>query len=162
MAGMDPLPEPELHDVESQSTAVIPGVVPLAELADFYDGSFQELGAVLAEQGITPVGAAFGVYHGPPSDTVDLEVGFPVAGPIRPSGRVEGRELPAGRVARTVHAGSFDRLGEAWGRLAAWIDAHDLQAGRVFWEVYLTEPSPDMDPADLRTELNWPVEPRNP
>jgi hypothetical protein len=27
----------------------------------------------------------------------------------------------------------------------------------VMWEVYLTEPSPEMDPADLRTELNWPV-----
>ena len=26
-----------------------------------------------------------------------------------------------------------------------------------FWEVYLTEQSPDMDPTDLRTELNRPV-----
>lgn len=28
----------------------------------------------------------------------------------------------------------------------------------ALWEVYLTEPSPDMDPADLRTELNWLLE----
>jgi effector-binding domain-containing protein len=27
----------------------------------------------------------------------------------------------------------------------------------VFWEVYLTQPSPDVDPAELRTELNLPV-----
>jgi effector-binding domain-containing protein len=26
------------------------------------------------------------------------------------------------------------------------------------WEVYLTEPSPDMDPAELRTELFWPLQ----
>ena len=29
--------------------------------------------------------------------------------------------------------------------------------GMPFWEVYLTEPSPDMDPANLRTELNQPI-----
>ena len=25
------------------------------------------------------------------------------------------------------------------------------------WEVYLTEPSPKMDPNELRTELNWTI-----
>ncbi len=28
------------------------------------------------------------------------------------------------------------------------------------WEVYLTEPSPGMDPDALRTELDWPVSDR--
>jgi effector-binding domain-containing protein len=26
--------------------------------------------------------------------------------------------------------------------------------GPVYWEVYLTEPGPDVDPATMRTELN--------
>jgi effector-binding domain-containing protein len=28
----------------------------------------------------------------------------------------------------------------------------------MWWEVYVTEPSPDMDPDELRTELNAPVD----
>jgi effector-binding domain-containing protein len=32
-----------------------------------------------------------------------------------------------------------------------------LAFGMPFWEVYLTEPSPEMDPAALRTELNLPL-----
>jgi effector-binding domain-containing protein len=42
--------------------------------------------------------------------------------------------------------------------LGTWIGEQDLIPSRVFWEVYLTEPTPDTDPADLRTELDWLVE----
>ena len=59
--------------------------------------------------------------------------------------------------ARLVHEGSFDQLGSSWGRLAEWIAAAGTAPGEDFWEVYVTEPSPDMNPVDLRTELNWPV-----
>jgi effector-binding domain-containing protein len=41
--------------------------------------------------------------------------------------------------------------------LRGWIEAQGLRAGETFWEVYLTQPTPDMDPGELRTELNWPV-----
>ncbi len=30
--------------------------------------------------------------------------------------------------------------------------------GADLWEVYVTEPNPDMDPVELRTELFWTVE----
>ena len=56
-----------------------------------------------------------------------------------------------------VHEGSFDELGSSWGRLGQWIAAAGLTPGEDMWEVYVTEPSPDMDPADLRTELNWTI-----
>jgi len=66
--------------------------------------------------------------------------------------------LPAGRVARLVHQGGYDQLGASWGRLRSWIDAHGVNPGRDLWEVYVTEPSPHIDPAALRTELNWSIE----
>jgi effector-binding domain-containing protein len=56
-----------------------------------------------------------------------------------------------------VHVGAFDGLGESWGRLGEWIGAQGLIPGADMWEVYVTEPSPDMDPADLRTELCWTI-----
>ena len=103
------------------------------------------------------MGPAFALYHGTPGAVADLEVGFPTTGNVEAEGDVVAGALPGGRVARLVHEGSFDQLGSSWQRLADWIAAQGLHPGTELWEVYVTEPSPDMDPADLRTELNWPV-----
>jgi effector-binding domain-containing protein len=148
---------PRLVTVEEAPTAVIRAEVPAAELAAFYDRAFQRLPRALAEQGVSPVGAAFGLYHRPPSATVDVEVGFAVDRVIRPDGDVAPGVLPGGRVARHVHAGGFEGLGASWQQLFAWVQERGLTPGEVFWEVYLTQPSPDVDPAELRTELDLPV-----
>lgn len=149
------LSTPQLVDVEPQTTAVIRGRVPTTELADFFDRSFSALTEALDRQGVRPAGAAFARYEGPPTDVAELEVGFPVAATVEPDGDVVPGSLPGGTVARAVHAGGYDGLGEAWGALATWIAEHGRQPGPVLWEVYATQPSPDMDPADLRTELAW-------
>jgi effector-binding domain-containing protein len=68
---------------------------------------------------------------------------------------VQAGTLPGGRVARVEHHGSFDALGASWERLATWMNREGHTPSDTFWEVYVTEPSPDMDPADLVTELSW-------
>ena len=150
-------PDPEIVTLEPATTAVVRGAVPTAGLADFFDQSFGVIGRVLAAQGVQPTGPAFGLYYGPPTETADLEVGFPTDRPIEPDGSAEAGTLPAGRAARWVYAGGFDGLGEAWQRLGTWIGEQGLTPGEVMWESYLVEPTPDMDPADLRTELVWPL-----
>ena len=150
-------PTPELMTVEPVTTAVVRGTISAEEVTDFFDRSFSVLGEAMGAQGVNPAGPAFGLYRGIPDETMDLEVGFPADRAIESDGSVEAGELPGGRVARVVHAGSFDGLGEAWQGLGGWIAEQGLTPGETFWEVYLTEPSPDMDPADLRTELNWPI-----
>jgi hypothetical protein len=150
--------EPAVVEVTPQTCAVVRGYVPVAELVGFFDRSFRTLGEALAGQAVEIVGPAFARYDGPPADIAALEVGFPTSVAIEPAGEVVAGSLPGGPVARTVHRGSFDELGASWARLRSWMEQHDLVPGPVLWEVYLTEPSPDMDPADLRTELNWSIE----
>lgn len=147
--------EPRLVDAEAMTTAAVRDVVAMADMRDFFDGSFTTLGDVLANQHLTPVSPPYGLYRGMPAETVDVEVGFPVDRPVEPERGVQAGSLPAGRVARVVHHGSFEELAAAWGRLGAWIAQQGLVPGAELWEVYLTEPTPGMDPADLRTELNW-------
>ena len=149
---------PTLVETEEVTTAVIRGVVNMTEMAAFFDSTFTRLPAVVASQGVAITGPAFALYHGAPGPTADLEAGFPTAGEVGTDGDVMASRLPGGRVARLVHEGSFDQLGSSWGRLGAWIAAEGLTPGADLWEVYVTEPSPDMDPADLRTELNWTID----
>lgn len=147
--------EPGLVDLTETPTAVIHGVIPMSEMVGFFDRSFSELVEVLARQGVAPSGAGFACYAGPPGETVDLEVGFPVHGVVSAERQVRAGTLPAGTVARLVHVGAFDGLGESWARLGEWIGAQGLTPGDDLWEVYVTEPRPDMDPSELRTELYW-------
>jgi effector-binding domain-containing protein len=145
---------PAVVPVEAVPTAVVRAEVPADGLPALFDAAFSRLPPALAEQGVRPVGAAFALYHRPPSATVAVEVGFAVDREVRPDGDVGPGVLPGGRVARMVHAGGFDGLAGAWQRLSAWAQEQGLTPAGAFWEVYLTRPSPDMDPAELRTELD--------
>ena len=149
-------PEPELMEVEATPTAVIRGSVPITEITTFYDRSFTEVAAVIGRQGRSPQGA-FGLYLAPPGDVVELEVGFAVEADIEPDGNVTPSSLPGGRVARLVHHGAYDGLGEAWGALMTWVGKQGLAPAGPMWEVYVTDPTPETDPASLRTDLFCPV-----
>ncbi|MQY40745.1 hypothetical protein SRB17_87780 [Streptomyces sp. RB17] len=149
--------EPQLVNLDPATTAVVRSVVAMADLRNFFDASFGALARTIEAQRITMLSPAFGLYHGSPGDTLDLEVGFVTDRPVRPEGGVVVSALPGGRVARLTHFGSFDNLGSSWERLRSWMQAQVLPAGEDRWETYVTQPSPDMDPRDLRTELNWPV-----
>ncbi|PXX71723.1 effector-binding domain-containing protein [Nocardia tenerifensis] len=149
--------EPQLVTIDAAATAVVRDVVPVTALRDFFDTSFGALAEAISAQGLTVVGPAFGLYRGDPGDTLDIEVGFPTDRAVQPSGTVTVGSLPGGRVARLLHVGGFDGLTSSWDRLHSWILAQGLDASSQRWEVYVTQPSPEMDPADLRTELNWPV-----
>lgn len=146
---------PEVVELFETLTAVVHAVVPMAAIASFFDRSFAELASVLGEQGIDPAGPAFARYAGPPGESADVEVGFPVEVVVTAQGAVRPSSLPAGRCARLVHAGGYDRLWSSWAQLGAWIAAQGLSPGSALWEIYVTEPKPDMDPAELRTELLW-------
>lgn len=154
---MPETPTPELVDIDPAVAAVVRDVVPMVAVREFFDTSFAALAATISAQRRTILGPAFGVYRGTPGDSVDIEVGFATDRAVRPDGDVVAGSLPGGRVARLLHVGGFDGLGISWGRLHSWIEGNGLSVGELRWEVYLTEPSPDMDPGDLRTELNWPT-----
>lgn len=150
---------PEIVEVEPAVTAVVRGVVPVAGMRDFFDTSFRQLAETVSRQRLAVTGPAFGFYREPPGQTVALEVGFVTDRAVRPEGDVAVGALPGGRVARTTHYGSFDGLGASWARLHAWVRARGFEPGPAGWEFYVTEPTPEMDPRDLRTQLNCLVSP---
>ncbi len=151
-------PEAELFTaLRSVRTAVVRGTVPVEGLRDFLDHSFRALDAAISRQGIGIVGPAFGVFPGPLGTRTDLEVGFSVDGDVEPDGEVVPGSLPGGTAGRLTHLGGFEGLPASWNRLEAWMRAQGLSPAEAHWEFYVTQPSPDMDPAELRTELVWPI-----
>lgn len=140
--------------------------VPMATIGGLFDEAFGKAFPAAFAQGLAPAGPAFALYTrmtDGPDVVVDVEIGFPLDGPlieqlddepIEVDGlRLEASVLPAADVAVTSHLGGFDGLGAAWGQLMGEIGGMGRAPGMPFWESYVTEPSPDMDPADLRTDL---------
>jgi effector-binding domain-containing protein len=151
--------EPEVIDVGAQRVAIVRRMVALDQLPSFYDEAYGALFEAVTSAGGTPTGAAFGWYHGGPSETVDVAAGFPVAGlDVGPlEGDVEVVDRPGGRAVAGLHVGPYDRLAETYGHVEQWIDEQGLQARDDMWEEYLTQPTPDTDPATLETRIVFPL-----
>ena len=56
------------------------------------------------------------------------------------------------RVARTVHIGPYDRLGDAHNAIHAWCAAHNRKIGQASWEIYGDWNS---NPALLETTIKY-------
>lgn len=165
--GPEPLSEVRLLRGRTVPTVVVrANDVPMATISGLFDAIFGTAFPAAFAQGLQPAGPAFALYTrltDGPDAVADLEIGFPLDGPlleqldddpVEVDGlRVVASAIPAGDVAVTSYIGGFDGLGEAWGRFLAEIRAMGRAPATPFWESYVTEPSPDMDPATLRTDL---------
>ncbi|MGP0068327.1 MAG: GyrI-like domain-containing protein [Isosphaeraceae bacterium] len=148
---------PHVLETADQLIALIPLVVPRAEIQEVMGPTIREVYATIAAQGIAPVGPWFTHHRRRPSDTFDFDVCVPVATPVAAAGRLKPGRLPATRVARTVFHGPYEGLAAAWGEFCAWIEANGLTPREDLWERYIVGPESSPDPAAWRTELNRPL-----
>lgn len=153
-----------VEDREPQPVLSISATVAVARLAQAQGERISELSRFLRARGLAPVGAPFVRYHVFGEMETDVELGVPVAAGASGQGRIEAGALPGGAAITTWHLGAHDRLGEAYERLNAWLEASGREAAGPAWEVYWwidVSEAPDSSswpaPTDWRTELVWPI-----
>jgi effector-binding domain-containing protein len=151
------LDTPRIVQTTAQQTAVVRLTVPRSEIQQVMGPAIGEVMQTLAAQGIAPTGPVFSHHFKMDPLAFDFEVGVPVAAPVSPAGRVRPGTLPAVTVARTIHRGAYEGLGDAWGAFGRWIAAHGHTPTADLWECYLTGPESGADPSTWRTELNRPL-----
>jgi effector-binding domain-containing protein len=81
-----------------------------------------------------------------------VEVGVELSQPCPLTGRVVASSLPAGKVAITVHHGSYGDLGAAHRAVVAWCASQGQRLAGPRWEIYGPHHN---DPAELRTEVHY-------
>ena len=160
--------EPRVVDLEPQSAVSVRVTLPMEnlDLGGLYGKSFPLVARTVGEHGGTPAGAPFGLYHQWGPDVVDVEVGFPVSGPVDglPSladaspGEPGNSSLPGGRVVAATHVGPYSGLAEANAKLQGWIESEGLEPAGGLWESYVDDPGA-VPESELRTEIFWPVAP---
>ena len=65
--------------------------------------------------------------------------------------------LPGGAYAAVSHVGSYDGLSAAWERLLTGVTEGGALPRGAWVEVYVSQPTPESDPATMRTDLLVPV-----
>ena len=151
------LERPAIVDSKARPAAVIRLDIPQSDIASVLPPAISELTETLAGQGLHPDGPLFAHYFRFDGGRFELEVGFPIAGPLEPRGRVVQGELPKARVVRAIHRGHYETLRSSWAELEQWIKAEGHLTGHDLWECYLAGPGSGVPPSEWRTELNRPL-----
>ncbi len=151
------LDEPRIVQTTAQPAAVIRFTIPRDQIQAVMGPGFGEVLAVLAAQGLKPVGPFFSHHFRMDPHTFDFELGVPVGKPVTVAGRVKPGQLRAARVARTVYRGPYEGLGAAWGEFGQWIAEEGLEPAPDLWECYVAGPESGPDPTQWATELNRPL-----
>jgi len=148
---------PQISKAPERLAAVIHLTIPRSEIRSVMGPGLTEVMAAVEAQRIGPAGPWFTHHLKMNPATFDFEICVPVTAPVTPVGRVKPEIFPAVTVARTVYAGDYERLGEAWGEFRAWVTASGYAARPDLYESYTVGPESSPNPADWRTELSQPL-----
>jgi DNA-binding transcriptional MerR regulator len=149
----------ELRDLPAAESAAITEVVGAAGSAVWLQGALGELHAILTAQDVPAVGPAGGIF----ADELftrhqgEVTIFVPCGQPVRATGRVTPRLIPAAELAVIEHAGPLDGIDRAYGTLATYVARHALAIDGPLREYYLTGQRDTPDSAQWRTEVGWPV-----
>jgi effector-binding domain-containing protein len=141
--------EVSVQQVPSHPTAVVRAATTWQEFPALWGQLLGEVWECLRAGGITRGCRNVMLYE---DDVPNVEVGVLLDRPCALTGRVVASHLPAGRVAVTVHRGSFADVGMAHDAVLAWCARHGQRTLGTRWEVY--GPHHD-DPAEQWAEVYW-------
>jgi len=152
--------EMHIKDVAAQHVVASRAHVKFDELGARLATTVRSIVERLGPKGRWPTGAAFAIYHNQPfrPDDVDVEMGVPVASDVDVhDAAVDSRDLPAGRVAYTVHRGRYGTIGAAYDELHRWMREHGHTPAGPPCEVYLISPAQTDRPDEYLTEIDVPI-----
>src|SRR5262249_1568019 len=112
---------PQITESSAQQTATIRLTVPRSEIQNVMGPAIGEVMAAVSAQGIGPAGPVYSHHFKMSPDEFDFEVGVPVTGSVKATGRVQASQLPAARVVRTIYRGPYESLSAGWGEFDQWI-----------------------------------------
>jgi effector-binding domain-containing protein len=143
--------------VEAAQAGLIAAVrakVPISGIAQAWKPALDQVWAFLkANSGLHPGHNLF-LYHHPEhrNEPMNIDFGVQVPHAFEPEGNVHCVETPAGEVAKTVHIGPYDRIGDAHNVIHAWCAAHNRKIAHASWEIYGDW---NNDPALLETTIEY-------
>lgn len=132
-------------------------------------GSYQQIPAKIAifmqeffKQNLMPAGNFFGLYLNSPGQVKEEELqwrlGFPIAVDAAVAAPLQKGEFNFTKIAVYLYVGPYEKVGDAYGKIFAFIDQNGYKATGPTMEKYLDMNPEAVKPEERKTEINLPVE----
>lgn len=142
----------------------VKNIQPFSYCCIHHQGPFTEIENVIAQlyssvqgQNIPATGGMIGIFYNSPEDTapenLEWDMGFPCDAHVSPLQPLQRKVWNFNQVATAIHSGPFQNTGETYLVIFQWLEANGMEPAGPVLERYLTMPSPDMNPEDMRTEI---------
>lgn len=148
----------QTRTLEEVETAAMFATLRVDEMPAWLPRAFGTVAAYLGKNGVGPVGPPYARYRRVDEGTFEVEAGFPASTPVPGEGEVEPSSLPSGVAAVTVHVGPYEEMAAGYEALDQWVRDHGGTPTGPPWEVYLSDPATQPDPAGWRTEIVQPYQ----
>ena len=148
----------EIREVPRQDTAVIHAQCPPDAIQPTMQSIFGRLFGAVGRAGGIPSGTVFTRYLAWSDEGIEFETGVALSRPIVGDVEVEPGELGGCTAAVGMHIGPYESIHETYTAMQDWISHQGHTPAGTMWEVYLSDPRSEPDPAAWRTEIFWPVE----
>jgi len=142
----------ELVDQTAQPTLSIRTTTSIKELPQELGKAYGAIGQYMGELGEQPAGAPYAAYFTFSMESMDIEIGFPVANSLPGKGEIQSGEIPAGKVAQTIYTGPYNKIEPAYNALTAFVEQQGYEATGVAYEFYLNDPG-EVAPEELLTQI---------
>jgi len=145
--------------VESMPALSIKDSTLMEGMADKMMEIFTELETYMKEAGVEMAGPPYNLYYkwDPEGYTV-VEAGFPVTGSAEGKGRINAAQSPGGKVVTITHYGDYAKLGDSWMIIDNYVKENEKVVVGAPWEVYMTDPTVELDTSKWVTQIYYPVE----
>lgn len=152
--------EIETRNVPAFYLAAVKFTATIPEIGQHIGPAFGAVMQYLERTGVQTLGGAVALYE-PASGAQAFHVtaGFTIPSPIEGDGHVVHVEVSASEAAFTTHVGPYEELPRAYEAIQEWLKQNGREAADApVWEEYHS--GPETPPAEIRTDIYWPLEPR--
>jgi effector-binding domain-containing protein len=153
-----PAPKIEVKDIAAQKAISIRVTVPSANVGPKMGELYGKLFSYAGTNNIAFAGAPFAVYYSyDPKGNTEFEVGLPVNTTAQGTEEIKFKEYPAMKVISLLHVGPYEQVGPTYEALKKYATDNKLETQPISWEIYLTDPMQEKDPAKYQTYVYFVI-----
>ena len=142
----------EVKEQPAQATISIRTRTTVQDLPQVLGNAYRSIVQYLGELGEQPAGPPFAAYYNMDMQNLDVEAGFPVSKKLPDKDDIKASEIPSGKFATCLYAGSYNEIEPAYNELFQWIKDNGYEAAGVAYEMYLNDPT-KTPPQELKTQI---------
>jgi effector-binding domain-containing protein len=150
-----------LVDLPMQRVLSIVDSCAIDNIGDKLRELYTELNVFVSLSNLEYGGQPITIYHDwrPDENFTVLEAAIPLlAESVIVNGRIQWRRMPEGPALKGSHYGLFSESDLTHRRMERWIAKEGLVKRGSPWEVYITDPTTELDTSKWETRIYYPVE----